>query len=107
MSRDTINLLTVLLALITAIVVMITKVMELASARKKATSDSATPSTASPVSKQSRRRLISDLCLMTGILIFYFSTFGSSAPATRSDLAVLSFIILSMIVLFRPDAPSA
>ena len=106
MSRDTINLLTVSLALITAIIVMITKVIELALARKKAASDSAAPSTATPVSKQGRRRLISDLCLLTGILVFYFSTVGSSAPATRSDLGVLSFIILSMIVLFRPHAPS-
>jgi hypothetical protein len=45
--------------------------------------------------------LISDLCFLTVILGFYFYTMGSSAPATRGDLGMLSVIILSMIILFR------
>ena len=101
MSPDTIKLLTVAVVLITAIIVMITKIVEFASARKKAAIDSTTASPASTISKQSRRKLISDLCLLTGILVFYFYTMGSSAPATRGDLGMLSVIILSMIILFR------
>ena len=101
MSLETIKLLTVAVVFITAIIVMITKIVEFASTKKKAAMENPTATMASSSSKQSRHRLISELFLMAGIFSFYFYTSGSSAPATRGDLGLLSFVILSMIYLFR------
>jgi len=97
----------VLVVFITAIVVMITKIIEFVSARKKAAMDITTAKPDSTISKQRKWRLISDLFLMTSIITYFLSTAGSSAPATRSDLSILSFVILTIIILFRPNAPSA
>ena len=88
--------------LVTAIIVLATKIIELALSSKKSRTDATTPIVATTSSTKSRKwAFLSDVFILVGWGFGLFHLSSASRPVTTADLALVLVLVPAMIVLLR------
>jgi len=88
--------------LVTAVIVLATKILELVSSAKKSKAAVATPTAASTSSTTNKwRPIVSDVLILLGWVFALFHFSFSSQPVSTIDLGLLLVLIPAMFVFFR------